>query len=293
MESLSRIEQALVAAVTAAEARGAPPKLAAALRHAVFPGGARIRPLLCVAVAQACGDDDPALCDAAAGAIELLHCASLVHDDLPCFDDAPMRRGLPSVHHAFGERIAVLAGDALIVLAFQTLAQAAGRSPQRLAPLLATISSGVGMPHGIVAGQAWECEPRVALRDYQRAKTGALFAAATAAGALAAGAEPSPWRAFGDCLGEAYQVADDIRDVAADPLALGKPMGQDIALGRPSFATEQGLEEAIRHFDALVQRASEAVPECRGAPKLRALVRMESERLVPKALSADLARIAA
>ena len=293
MESLSRIEQALVAAVTAAEARGAPPKLAAALRHAVFPGGARIRPLLCVAVAQACGDDDPALCDAAAGAIELLHCASLVHDDLPCFDDAPMRRGLPSVHHAFGERIAVLAGDALIVLAFQTLAQAAGRSPQRLAPLLATISSGVGMPHGIVAGQAWECEPRVALRDYQRAKTGALFAAATAAGALAAGAEPSPWRAFGDCLGEAYQVADDIRDVAADPLALGKPMGQDIALGRPSFATEQGLEEAIRHFDALVQRASDAVPECRGAPKLRALVRMESERLVPKALSADLARIAA
>ena len=293
MESLSRIEQVLVAAVTAAEARGAPPKLAAALRHAVFPGGARIRPLLCVAVAQACGDDDPALCDAAAGAIELLHCASLVHDDLPCFDDAPMRRGLPSVHHAFGERIAVLAGDALIVLAFQTLAQAAGRSPQRLAPLLATISSGVGMPHGIVAGQAWECEPRVALRDYQRAKTGALFAAATAAGALAAGAEPSPWRAFGDCLGEAYQVADDIRDVAADPLALGKPMGQDIALGRPSFATEQGLEEAIRHFDALVQRASDAVPECRGAPKLRALVRMESERLVPKALSADLARIAA
>ena len=187
----------------------------------------------------------------------------------------------------------MLAGDALIVLAFQTLAQAAGRSPQRLAPLLATITSGVGMPHGIVAGQAWECEPRVALRDYQRAKTGALFAAATAAGALAAGAEPSPWRAFGDCLGEAYQVADDIRDVAADPLALGKPMGQDIALGRPSFATEQGLEEAIRHFDALVQRASDAVPECRGAPKLRALVRMESERLVPKALSADLARIAA
>ena len=293
MESLSRIEQALVEAVTVAEARGAPPKLAAALRHAVFPGGARIRPLLCVAVAQACGDDDPALSDAAAGAIELLHCASLVHDDLPCFDDAPMRRGRPSVHHAFGERIAVLAGDALIVLAFQTLAQAAGRSPHRLAPLLATISSGVGMPHGIVAGQAWECEPRVALRDYQRAKTGALFAAATAAGALAAGAEPSPWRAFGDCLGEAYQVADDIRDVAADPLALGKPMGQDIALGRPSFATEQGLEEAIRHFDALVQRASDAVPECRGAPKLRALVRMESERLVPKALSADLARIAA
>lgn len=293
MESLTRIEQALAAAVAAAETRGAPPKLAAALRHAVFPGGARIRPLLCVAVAQACGDDDPALSDAAASAIELLHCASLVHDDLPCFDDAATRRGKPSVHRAFGERIAVLAGDALIVLAFQTLGHGAARSPRRLAPLLATIASGVGMPLGIVAGQAWECEPRVALRDYQRAKTGALFAAATAAGALAAGVEAAPWRAFGDCLGEAYQVADDIRDVAADPELLGKPMGQDLALGRPSVATEQGLSGAIRHFEQLVERAIEAIPECRGAPRLRALVRMESERLVPKALSEDLARIAA
>jgi geranylgeranyl diphosphate synthase, type II len=295
MESPNRIEHALVHALAAGEARGAPPKLAAALRHAVFPGGARIRPLLCVAVAQACGDDDPALCDGAAAAIELLHCASLVHDDLPCFDDAATRRGKPSVHRAFGERIAVLAGDAMIVLAFQTLAAAAARSPQRLAPLLATIASGVGMPLGIVAGQAWECEPRVTLRDYQRAKTGALFAAATAAGALAAGAEAGPWRAFGDCLGEAYQVADDIRDVAADPLELGKPIGQDVALGRPSAATEQGLGGAILHFDRLVARAIEAIPECRGAFRLRALVRMESERLVPEALTQDLAlvRIAA
>ena len=295
MESLNRIELALVEAVSAAEARGAPPKLAAALRHAVFPGGARIRPLLCVAVAQACGDDDPALCDAAAAAIELLHCASLVHDDLPCFDDAATRRGKASVHRAFGERIAVLAGDAMIVLAFQTLGAAASRSPQRLAPLLATIASGVGMPLGIVAGQAWECEPRVALRDYQRAKTGALFAAATAAGALAAGVEAAPWRAFGDCLGEAYQVADDIRDVAADPVQIGKPTGQDVALGRPSVATEQGLGGAIQHFDQLVARAAAAIPECRGAFRLRALVRMESERLVPQALSNEfaVARIAA
>jgi geranylgeranyl pyrophosphate synthase len=96
-------------------------KLAAAMRHAVFPGGARIRPQLCLAVARACGDSDPALADAAAAAIELLHCASLVHDDLPCFDDAPLRRGRASVHCAFGERLAVLAGDALIVQAFQTL----------------------------------------------------------------------------------------------------------------------------------------------------------------------------
>ena len=179
MTSLTRIEQALDAALAAHEIPGSPPRLCAAVRHAVFPGGARIRPQLCIAVARACGDDDPALADAAAVALELLHCASLVHDDLPCFDDAQTRRGHPSVQAAFGEPLAVLAGDALIVQAFQALAQAATRSPQRLAPLLTIIARGTGMPFGIVAGQAWECEPRVALADYQRAKTGALFTAAT------------------------------------------------------------------------------------------------------------------
>jgi len=293
MEPLNRIELALVEAVSAAEARGAPPKLAAALRHAVFPGGARIRPLLCVAVAQACGDDDPALCNGAAAAIELLHCASLVHDDLPCFDDAATRRGKASVHRAFGERIAVLAGDALIVLAFQTLAASAARSPQRLAPLLATIASGVGMPLGIVAGQAWECEPRVSLQHYQRAKTGALFAAATMAGADAAGAESQPWRALGELLGEAYPVADDIRDVVADPAQLGKPIGQDQALGRPSAAAEQGLSGAVRRFEQLVDHAIESIPQCPREAQFRALVRHEAERLVPAALCSDLVRVAA
>jgi geranylgeranyl diphosphate synthase, type II len=286
MDSIPRIEQALMAAVAAGEADGCPPRLAAAIRHAVFPGGARIRPRLCLAVARACGDDDPALTDAAASAIELLHCASLVHDDLPCFDDADTRRGQASVHAAYGERLAVLAGDALIVAAFQTLGLAGARSPQRLARLMTTIGRGVGMPYGIVAGQAWECEPRVALRDYQRAKTGALFAAATSAGAEAAGGDATAWKALGEWLGEAYQVADDIRDVIADPAALGKPIGQDVALGRPSVATEQGLTGAIAHFERLVACAVEAVPPCRGAGALRALVRAESERLVPKALIA-------
>jgi geranylgeranyl diphosphate synthase type II len=293
METMTRIEHALQAAIAPGERAGCPPRLAAAVRHAVFPGGARIRPQLCLAVARACGDDDPALSDAAAAAIELLHCASLVHDDLPCFDDAPTRRGLPSVHSAFGERLAVLAGDALIVQAFQTLALASSRSPQRLPRLLLTIGQGVGMPFGIVAGQAWECEPRVALRDYQRAKTGALFAAATVAGAEAAGADAGAWRALGEWLGEAYQVADDIRDVAADPALLGKPIGRDIALGRPSVAIEHGLEGAVQHFDRLVACAIEAVPPCRGASSLRSLVRAEAERLVPQAIAGDFVRVAA
>jgi len=156
MKPITRIEQSLAVAIASGEAEGCPPKLAGAIRHAVFPGGARIRPQLCLAVAQACGDDDPTLSDAAATAIELLHCASLVHDDLPCFDDATTRRGRASVHFAFGESLAVLAGDALIVLAFQTLGAAASRSPLRLPALLGTIASSTGMPHGIVAGQAWD-----------------------------------------------------------------------------------------------------------------------------------------
>jgi geranylgeranyl diphosphate synthase type II len=291
MDPMQRIEQALTAALSSTDQPGGPPRLAAAVRHAVLPGGARVRPRLCLAVALACGDDDPALADAAAAALELLHCASLVHDDLPCFDDSPLRRGVPTVHVAYGERLAVLAGDALIVLAFQALAAAPARHPQRLAGLLGLVARGVGQPHGIVAGQAWECEPQVSLRDYQRAKTGALFAAATMAGAEAAGAPAAPWRALGEWLGEAYQVADDIRDVAADPVLLGKPVGRDQALGRPSMAAAHGLLGAVAHFHDLVQRAADAVPDCRGAARLRALVRAESERLVPEALCAELARI--
>src|SRR5512140_1877950 len=120
METMTRIEHALQAAVANGETAGCPPRLAAALRHAVFPGGARIRPQLSLAVARACGDSDPALTDATAVAVALLHCASLVHDDLPCFDDAPLRRGKASVHVQYGEPLAVLSGDALIVHAFAT-----------------------------------------------------------------------------------------------------------------------------------------------------------------------------
>ena len=291
MKPITRIEQCLAIALDSAEDADCPPKLAGAIRHAVFPGGARIRPQLTLAVAAACNNDDPMLAEAAATSIELLHCASLVHDDLPCFDDSPMRRGRASVHFVYGESLAVLAGDALIVLAFQSLARAATQSPTRLPALLATISAGVGMPRGIVAGQAWECEPRVSLTQYQRAKTGALFAAATMAGTHAAGADATPWRSFGEWLGEAYQAADDIRDVACDPQILGKPVGQDVALLRPSAASELGLEGALLHFERLVAAATAAVPPCPGAERLRQLLRSEAERLVPKAMADEFLRV--
>jgi geranylgeranyl diphosphate synthase type II len=288
-----RIERVLQRSLALSEGFEGPPLLAAAMRHAVFPGGARIRPQLCLAVAGACGDPHPALADATAAAIELLHCASLVHDDLPCFDDAATRRGVPSVHAAYGERLAVLSGDALIVLAFQALAEAAERRTLTLlAPLITLLGRRIGGPNGIVAGQAWECEPRVSLAAYHRAKTGSLFAACTEAGALVAAADPAPWRAFGLCLGEAYQVADDVRDVVATTQALGKPAGRDRDLDRPSSASELGLGGAIEYFDRLVERSIEAIPACDGASLLRAMVRAESERLVPQDSVRDLAMAA-
>lgn len=293
MDIRNRIEAALQRALEGALVGDAPPRLAAAVRHAVWPGGARVRPRLCLAVALACGDDDPPLTDAAAAAIELLHCASLVHDDLPCFDNARLRRGRPSVHAAYGERLAVLSGDALIVLALQGLGAVGARMPQRLPAIWSAVTRGVSMPHGIVAGQALECEPQVVLAEYQRAKTGALFVAATVAGAEAAGAAGGPWRALGACLGEAYQVADDIRDVVADPQALGKPVGQDEMHDRPSSTRTHGLVDAARHFGELVDEAVSSIPACPGRPQLQALVRAEGERLVPTALCADLLRQAA
>ena len=288
MDSISRIELSLGSALSLTHGDDAPPTLIEALHYAVMPGGARIRPRLALSVALACGDDEPALADAAAAAIELLHCASLVHDDLPCFDDATLRRGKPSLHRQYGEQIALLCGDALIVLAFQVLAQAAGQSriaTLRLPAVLAIVARAVGAPDGITAGQAWESERDISLSTYQRAKTGALFAAATAAGACAAGQSPDAWLALGAHLGEAYQVADDLRDVVASTAELGKPTGRDLALGRPNAVHSLGLSAALQHLEALVAAALSSIPDCRGAEALRAHIRAEAGRLVPRELA--------
>jgi len=278
------IEHSLAAALRNSLTAEAPPLLAAAMEYAVFPGGARIRPRLCLAVAAACQQDDPAIACAAAAAIELLHCASLVHDDLPCFDNAATRRGKASVHRAFGDRLAVLAGDGLIVLAFEYLARGAAVKPERLASLVTIVARSVGMPLGICAGQAWESEPRVSLSAYQQAKTGALFSAGCMAGAAAAGHQPEAWRMLGEKLGEAYQVADDIRDVASTAQELGKPIGQDVALGRPSAARELGIQGAIARLDFLVAGALASIPDCPGAEALKGLIQVEADGLLPKNL---------
>ena len=281
-ELATRIEEALSRAVGRATTAAAPPLLAAAVRHAIFPGGARIRPRLTLSVAAACGDDQPVVSASAAAAIELLHCASLVHDDMPCFDDASIRRGKPAVHVTFGEPLALLAGDALIVLAFETAALAAASDPMRAAALSVVLARSVGMPGGIVAGQAWESEPHPDLEIYQRAKTGALFAGAAMAGAAAAGQASDSWAMLGHRLGEAYQAADDIRDVVSSPSEIGKPVGRDKALGRPSIVAERGLSGAARHLLSLVEEAALSVPDCPGGAALKAQIRAQASRFLPK-----------
>lgn len=254
----ARVETALAGVLERATGPGCPPRLAAALRAAVFPGGARLRPQLCLIGAFASGDADPALAESAACAIELLHCASLVHDDLPCFDDADTRRGLPTVHKTFGQPLAVLAGDALIVLAFETLATAAARATGKAGALLALLARAAGPTRGIVAGQAWESEPAIAIDEYHRAKTGALFEAAVTMGALAGGGDAERWRALGDRLGRAYQAADDLQDRLGS--AHGKPSGKDAALGRPNLADELGIGAARQRLGRLLEEARAAVP---------------------------------
>jgi geranylgeranyl diphosphate synthase type II len=283
MTLTSRIETALGEAVGRVNATCAPPRLAAAMTHAVLPGGARVRPQLCLSVALACGEDKAGVSDAAAAAIELIHCASLVHDDLPCFDDADLRRGRPSVHQAYGEPLAVLAGDALIVMAFEVLARAAQADAVRSAQLTLALARATGMPGGICAGQAWESEAEIDLAAYHRAKTGSLFVAATRMGAIAAGVDPEPWTELGARIGEAFQVADDLHDVLNGEVDLGKPCGQDAAHGRPNAVADLGMTGAIRRLEDILGGAIASIPACPGEAMLCAVVRKQAERLTPVA----------
>lgn len=277
-----RIQHALSRALDVDAGARCPPTLLEAMRHGVLSGGGRVRPILCMAVALAEGGDDWPLTEAAAVAVELLHCASLVHDDLPCFDDAQYRRGQPTVHALYGEPTAILVGDALIVRAFEVIAEAPTLHPRRAMTVLRALSAGVGAPGGIVAGQAWESEATVDLMAYHQAKTAALFEATVIAGAAAAGKETERWRHLGTRLGEAYQVADDLADVLSSPEITGKPTGQDTAHHRPSAVDSLGVEGAMARMSQLVEATIEAVPDCPGRAELVQLVINIAERLYPQ-----------
>ncbi|MEJ6393286.1 polyprenyl synthetase family protein [Gymnodinialimonas sp. 2305UL16-5] len=277
----TRIERAVSTAISQAQGGAAPPKLANALDYAVNPGGARIRPTICLSVALACGDDQPALSDAAATAIELIHCASLVHDDMPCFDNADTRRGKPSVHKAHGEALALLTGDSLIIASFEVLVREAASDPGRAIELMRILGDSTGMPNGICAGQGWESEDKIDLSAYHRAKTGALFVAATRMGAAAAGHESGPWTELGARIGEAFQVADDLRDALYDEATLGKPIHQDEINGRPNAVSELGVRGAIRRLEDILSGAIASIPSCPGEAMLADMVRKTAERLTP------------
>ena len=297
MQISQRIDLSLAAAVALGRGAGLPSdrvplRLAAALDHATMSGGARIRPTILLSVALACGDDRPDLSNAAAAALELIHCASLVHDDLPAFDNADLRRGKPSVHRAFGEPLAILAGDSLIVLAFEVLARAAADQPLRALRLVQHLAQRTGMPGGICAGQGWESEPTVNLSAYHRAKTGALFVAATQMGALAAGQEPEPWEELGARIGEAFQVADDLKDALLSEAETGKPAGQDAVNGRPNAVALMGVQGAVRHLKDILGGAIASIPSCPGEAQLAGMVRAYAEKMTPVDLGEARARAA-
>ncbi len=242
-----------------------PARLHAAMRYAALDGGKRIRPLLVYAAGRACGVAAERL-DAPAVAVELIHAYSLVHDDLPAMDDDDLRRGKPTVHRAFDEATAILAGDALQSLAFHVLAR--GLDPaipdrQRLAMLdeLALASGSRGM----AGGQAMDLAatgktPNIAeLEDLHIHKTGALIRASVRLGALCRPDvdEPTLQRLdhFAKCIGLAFQIRDDILDVEGDAESLGKQPGVDQALGKATYPALLGLEDARREADNLYRDA--------------------------------------
>ena len=246
---LARLVGVADAALAEALARssGTSSRLESAMRHAVNAGGKRLRPVLCLAAAASI--DAGADARRAAAALELVHTYSLIHDDLPCMDDADLRRGKPTVHRAFDEAAAVLAGDALLSLAFELTADHPAEAARELTLILARASG----PAQLVGGQMEDTlgllGPASAERldAIQRGKTAAMIAAALEMGAVAAGAGQGARAAFrqaGLSLGVAFQIADDLLDLEGDPSVVGKPTGADAARGKLTYHGLHGVEAA-------------------------------------------------
>jgi geranylgeranyl diphosphate synthase type II len=223
-----------------------------AMRHSLFAGGKRIRPILCIASASAVSAESAAT-DAvmrAACSLEMIHTYSLIHDDLPALDNDDFRRGKPTCHKVFGEAMAILAGDALFTLAIQTLARI-DSEPARAVTLIRELSFASGTVDGMIGGQVTDIEserlpPTAELLDsIHRAKTGALLRASVRMGGIAGGADAAQTEAlsrYGGHVGLAFQIVDDILDVEESSEALGKTAGKDAAQGKITFPAVYGLE---------------------------------------------------
>jgi geranylgeranyl diphosphate synthase type II len=264
----------------------APPRLFEAIEYSVMAGGKRLRPALVLECARACGGDEArgsAL--AAAGAIELIHTFSLVHDDLPAMDDDDLRRGRPTNHKVFGEAMAILAGDAMVTLAFELLATQASAD---VAPALIRELAHAAGPEGMIGGQVLDMAGENQslsldeLRRIHRMKTGALLTAACRLGAVAVSAD-SPALAgvttYGQHLGIAFQIVDDVLDLTSTPEQLGKRTNKDAGKGKNTYPALMGLDKskaaAREHLDAAIGALTEFGPR---ADRLKALARFVVDR---------------
>ena len=284
--SLTQVEAALSEWVPLS----APAGLGEAMRYAVLDGGKRLRPLLTLAAARAvAGAAELPAAMRSACAVELIHAYSLVHDDMPCMDNDVLRRGKPTVHVAYGEAQALLAGDALQALAFELLTPEDGSvDPAVQARLCAALARAAGH-HGMAGGQAIDLAhvglamTEAALRDMHRRKTGAMLEVSVHMGALSAGAD-GPTLAclqrYAQAIGLAFQVVDDILDVTADSATLGKTAGKDQANDKPTFVSLLGLAGAQAQAQALLPEALGALDAAalRDDGALRALAHMVVQR---------------
>ncbi|MEW9835444.1 polyprenyl synthetase family protein [Mesorhizobium marinum] len=242
-----------------------PARLLQAMRHGVLNGGKRLRPFLVVESAGLFGaDQDAAL--RVASALECVHCYSLIHDDLPAMDDDDLRRGQPTVHKAYDEATAILAGDSLLTLAFDILAdEATAIAADRRAALVLALARAAGAG-GMAGGQALDLDAERTQPDeagiitLQAMKTGALIRFACEAGAIVAGAPAADRERlaeFGSAIGLAFQLADDLLDLTSDTTTLGKTAGKDVAAGKATLVRLHGPDWTRRQLDGLVLQARE------------------------------------
>jgi geranylgeranyl diphosphate synthase, type II len=259
-----------------------PPSIHRAMRYSVQAGGKRVRPILCLESARIFAADVTSVLPVAC-ALEFIHTYSLIHDDLPALDNDDLRRGKPTCHKKFGEATAILAGDALLTLAFETLANAPIEAARRVA-ILSHVAASVGTVNGMVGGQVADLEAeghtiRAAELEYiHRSKTAALIRASVVAGAIGGGADDDDvarLKRFGETIGWAFQVVDDILDVEESSAALGKTAGKDAAQQKATYPSLFGLEKS-RHFaKELETRAmSEIEPYGARAARLRELAEL-------------------
>ena len=272
-ERQQRIEDALASVLA-----GEPGRLGEAMRYAALGVGKRVRPLLAYAAGEVAGGD-PACVDAPAVAVELIHAYSLVHDDLPAMDDDTLRRGKPTCHLAFGEAVALLAGDALQARAFGVLAASGSPMAGEACALLARAAGAAGMAGGqdIDLGATGRTLALSELTTMHRMKTGALIAAAVQLGARCgrplAASQTTALDLYASAAGLAFQVVDDLLDVEGSAASLGKTAGKDAANGKPTFVSLLGLDEARRHAASLRAQAHDALaPFGNGARRLHELV---------------------